>query len=336
MNRDSQRLRLTLVVLVLISFSLIALDSRAGKGGGALSGFRHAADSVVGPVQRGFGTIVHPVGTFISDVAHAGRDGGRVRALDKQVHDLQAQLRGEGDLTRTKKELDALVALAGDKQYTVIAARVTTIGDLSGFDQAATVNVGSNDGVKPYMTVVNGEGLVGRVESVTPFSSTIALADDPNVKVGSRLQRDAHIGVTYGHGVGNMTFTPTDPAVRPRKGDIVETFGSATYVPGVPIGVVTSVAPTLGKTTTTAQVRHFVDYTALDVVGIVVKSARTSNASPTLPPRPTVTVTTGPTVTVTANPGGGTQAGTASAHRSGQVPTSSLTPRSTRSTAAGG
>lgn len=327
MNRDSQRLRLTLVVLVLISFSLITLDSRAGKGGGALGGLRHATNTVFGPIQRGFGTIVHPIGSAFSDLAHAGRDGNRVKSLQKQVQSLQAELRGNGDVTRDKQQLDSLVTLAGDNQYKILAARVTTIGDLSGFDQAATLNAGSRDGIRVYMSVINGQGLVGRVVSVTPFTSTIALADDPNVRVGSRLQRSAEIGITSGHGIGNMTFTPTDPSVRPRKGDIIETYGSSTYAPGIPIGVVTSVAATPGQTTVTAQVHHYVDYTALDVVGVVVESARATAASPVLPPRPTVTVTatTGPTVTVTANPTGGTSSG--SARR--ESTSTSVTPGST-------
>jgi rod shape-determining protein MreC len=327
-NRDSQRLRLTLVVLVLISFSLITLDSRSGKGGGALGGLRHATNTVFGPVQRGFGTVVHPVGSFISDLAHAGRDGNRVRNLQNQVDALQKQLRGDGDITRTKAELASLLALAGENQYDVLPARVTTVGDLSGFDQAATLNVGSRDGIRPYMTVINGQGLVGVVLSVTPFTSAISLADDPNVKVGSRLQRDAHVGITDGHGLGDMTFTPTDPTVRPRKGDVVETFGSSTYAPGVPIGVVTSIAPTPGKITTTATVHHYVDYTALDVVGVIIKTNRTTAAQPILPPRPTVRVTVGPTVTVTATPTGSATNGT----RSSRTPSTSVTPGSTVTT----
>jgi rod shape-determining protein MreC len=168
---------------------------------------------------------------------------------------------------------------------------------------------------------------------VTPFTSTISLADDPNVKVGSRLQRDPEIGITYGHGIGDMTFTPEDPSVRPRKGDIVETFGSSTYAPGVPIGTVTSVSPTPGETTVTAQVKHFVDFTALDVVGVVVETKRTSAAQPILPPRPTVTVTVGPTVTVTATPNGSGNGGHSTTF---STPHTSVTPGSTATTQSGG
>src|SRR5690242_6979041 len=105
MNRDSQRLRLALVVLLLISFTLITLDYRSSKEGGAFGGLRHAATTVFGPIQRGFSSVVSPVGTFFSDIAHAGRDGKKARSLQEQVDKLQAQLRGNADVTRDRAEL---------------------------------------------------------------------------------------------------------------------------------------------------------------------------------------------------------------------------------------
>lgn len=294
---DSRRLRAVLALLLLTSFTLITLDYRSGRGG-ALGGLRTAAGAVFGPLERGVSAVLSPLGQIGSDVIHAGSQGARVRDLQRQVAALQAQLRGSGDLTRDRAELSKLVALAGVGQLSIVPARVVAYGDLSGFDHAVTVNVGSRDGIRPDQTVIAGAGLVGRVVSVAPFSSVVALVIDPNVKVGSRLQRDAHIGITSGHGAAPLTFTPQDPAVRPRVGDVVETFGSSVYAPDIPIGTVTAVAPTAGKITLSAQVRPFVDFTALDLVGIVLVSPRTRPATATLPPRPTVTVT----VTATPTP----------------------------------
>lgn len=289
MNRDSRRLRLVLAVLVLISFSLITLDVRSGRGG-AFSPFRQAASALFGPVERGAASVGRPVGHFLAGLGHTGGDRARADRLQRQVDDLQAQLHSAGDLSRERAELSRLVALASSKRLTVVPARVVSLGDLSGFDKAATLDVGSRDGVRTDMTVVAGGGLVGRVLSVAPFTCTVVLADDPDAVVGARLQRSAEAGLLSGHGNGALTYAPADPNVRPRRGDAVETFGSL-YVPDVPIGTVTSVAPTPGKTTLTATVSPFVDYTGLDVVGVVVQSPRTRPATATLPPQPTRTVT---------------------------------------------
>jgi len=287
--RDSPRLRVVLALLLLTSFTLITLDYRSGRAG-PFGGVRQAVGTLLGPVQRGLGSAFSPVSRLAGDLANAGRDGQRVRDLRRQVAALQTQLRGAGDISRESKQLAGLVTLAGTHQFHLVPARVVAIGGLSGFDFAATLNVGSRDGIRQDLTVINGDGLVGRVLTVTPYTCTVALAIDPNVKVGARLQRDAQIGIASGHGVAPQTFTPTDPTLRPKPGDIIETFGSTVFAAGVPVGTVTTVAPTPGKTTLTAQVRSFVDYTALDVVGVVMPDARTRSATATLPPRPTVTV----------------------------------------------
>jgi len=308
-NRGSQRLRLALVILVLISFSLITLDHRSDRGG-ALGGLRDAVDTVFGPIQRGFGSIFHPIGTFASDVFHAHSRGDRARALQQQVDELQKQLRGNGDIERSRKELNALVTLAGEHQYTLIPARVTSVGGLSGFDNAATLNAGSRDGIKENMTVINGQGLVGRVVRVTPFTSTIALAIDPDLRFYARMVRGGEIGIASGHGQGPMTFTPNSATVFPKKGDVIETFGTTTYAAGVPVGRVLSVSATPGATTKTAQVASYVDFTALDVVGVVVPTQRSATAQPTTPPLPTVTVTvTAPPTTPPPETSAGATAG---------------------------
>ena len=64
-------------------------------------------------------------------------------------------------------------------------------------------------------------------------------------------------------------FSATAPL---SPGDTVVTFGSVggrPYVPGVPVGEVTTVASQPGSLTQTATVRPFADFTGLGVVGVV-------------------------------------------------------------------
>jgi rod shape-determining protein MreC len=63
----------------------------------------------------------------------------------------------------------------------------------------------------------------------------------------------------------------TSAALRP--GQELVTFGSVggrPYVPGVPVGTVTSVTTQPGSLTPTAEVKPFADFTGLGVVGVVV------------------------------------------------------------------
>ena len=66
-----------------------------------------------------------------------------------------------------------------------------------------------------------------------------------------------------------------DQNAAPTKGDTIVTWGSqggAPYVSGVPIGRVTAVFASLRESTQRAVIEPFVDFGALDLVGIVVPS----------------------------------------------------------------
>lgn len=309
MNRDPRRLRIVLAVLVLAAFTLITLDYRAGSSG-PFSSLRRGVNDVFAPVGTGLASAFRPVGHFFGDLGHAGRDGARVRSLQQQVAALQAQLRQQGDVAQQQAELRSLLTFSAAQRLKILPAQVVGLGDASGFNDSVSLNVGSADGVTRDMTVIagttQGGGLVGRVVAVSTHNATVATIIDPNLHVGARLRRQApgagtQAGLANGHGLAPLTFTPNDPAVRPVKGDLVQTYGSATYAAaGIPIGRVISVGPTPGKTGVTASVVPFFDYDGLDVVGVVFAPSQTARATPVLPTvtvRATVTVPTAPTST---------------------------------------
>jgi rod shape-determining protein MreC len=313
-NRDSRRLRIILALLVLTAFTLITLDYRSGKSG-PFSSARSAVSDVFDPVESGLSHVFRPVDHFFADIGHAGRDGGRVRSLQQQVAVLQAQLREQGDVTTQDQQLSQLLQFSAAQRFEIRPAQVVALGDASGFDDEVTIDAGADEGVADAMSVIagttQGGGLVGRVVSVGPHSAIVAVVIDPDFKVASRLHGDdavTHVGITTGHGLAPLTFTPTDPSVRPKRGQLLETYGTATYAAGIPIGTVTTVGATPGQTTLTAQVTPFIDYTGLDLVGVVLKPATGTAPRPVLPTvtvHATVTVTLTPTPHPTGGPTGG-------------------------------
>ncbi|MHB8450424.1 MAG: rod shape-determining protein MreC, partial [Mycobacteriales bacterium] len=296
MNRDSRRTRVVLALLVVTSFTLITLDFRAGKGG-AFAGLRSAVSAVFGPIERAVADVVDPIGRGLSSLTHLGSYSGEVARLTKENQQLQLQLRNDAEVSREVAQLDGLLRLAGQAQDRVVPARVIALGGALGFDWVATIDAGSGDGVRVNMTVINGAGLVGRVKEVGPYTSQVLLAIDPQVTVAARLADNLQIGAVTGGGLGPMTFQAIDPTVHPKRGVQVVTFGSL-YPPGIPIGTVSGIANTPGALAETALVRPYVDFTSLDLVGVVVAPSRSLPRGSLLPPVPTVTVT----VTATPRP----------------------------------
>ena len=102
------------------------------------------------------------------------------------------------------------------------------------------------------MTVLNGDGLVGRVKTSGPSTSTVLLAIDPDSRsaCGSRARwRSASPPArATGPGAGPALL---DGQSTVSAGDRLVTFGSQgdrPYVPGVPVGYVVSVDGTPGLT----------------------------------------------------------------------------------------
>jgi len=126
--------------------------------------------------------------------------------------------------------------------------------------------------------VLNGDGLVGTVASVTPTTATVQLATDAGATVGVRMTGSGQIGALTGT-AGSMTgsaqlkLTMFDSNVVLRPGQTLVTFGSVggrPYVPGVPVGTVSAVTTPPGALSPTALVTPFADFTGLGVVGVVV------------------------------------------------------------------
>jgi rod shape-determining protein MreC len=118
---------------------------------------------------------------------------------------------------------------------------------------------------------------VGRVLSATRTTAVVLLVLDTDSVVGGRLGSNLEIGFLRGRGVtgdrGRLDLDLVDHSVSPATGDVVVTWGSQNgvpYVAGIPIGKVESVYSTPRELAKHAVIDPFVDFTSLDVVGVVV------------------------------------------------------------------
>lgn len=272
--RDSRRGRLVLGVLLSVALVVLTIDHRAGESS-PLRQLRTAGATVLGTVQQ-FGVgVVRPVGAFVQSILDAPSAQRRIDALQKENAELRASLvAGRLDAGRAK-ELERLLGLTRDKGYKVVTANVVARRGLPGFEDSVQIDVGSADGVQPEMTVLNGDGLVGRVLYTSPHSSTVLLISDLASAVGARLEGDKEIGVVHGVGENGrlVQFRLLDSTAPLSRGGRIVSFGSKDgkpYAPGVPIGIIERVEATPGELTRIAYARPYADLTALDVVGVVV------------------------------------------------------------------
>jgi rod shape-determining protein MreC len=251
---------------------------------------RSIGNAVFGPVERAVSGVTGPVGRFFSSLGHLSSYRSDNEKLRKRNQQPLQQLRLSGSDHAELQHLQKLLDLAGRAQFRIVPARVIAFGGALGFEWTATIDVGSKDGVAKNMTVIDGDGLVGRTINVGPTTSTMLLGDDPDFTAGARLARGGEIGHVDGGGRGPMTFTLLGSQNVLRVGDQLVSFasvGDRPFVPEVPIGRITRIVPTPGQLYRTAIVQPYVDYTSLDFVGVVVSTPRTIKRNSLLPPSPT-------------------------------------------------
>jgi rod shape-determining protein MreC len=302
--RSTRRARLVLTILLLAAFSLITLDYRTG----ALEGVRRGAGDVFGPIENGVGDVTHPIGSWFSSIGHLGSYKSQNEALRADI----ARLEGKLNLTVAERDELAqdqkLLHLAGIAQYSIVAARVVAYGSADGFDETATINRGSANGITTGMTVIAGNGLVGRTIHVSRSISTILLANDPTFSIGVRAQGKAlEIGTAQGTGINKpLALQMFNNTALLTPGEALVSFGSTNdkpFVPEVPVGKILNVDPP-GGLERTATVSPFVDFTAINIVAVVTHAPPNIKHDSLLPQKPTPTPTPTVTVRVTVNPSG--------------------------------
>ncbi|WP_128376700.1 rod shape-determining protein MreC [Streptomyces cavernae] len=303
--RDTRESRLLLVLLIAIAFALITVDIRGGEDS-PVDGARHAAAAVFGPVENGVAAAVDPIGNAVAAIRDSDERHDRVARLERENAALKAKL-GSDDRNRSRAtQLDKILKVAGEGQYGIKGAEVIAIGAAQGFSWTITIDVGANDGIKRDMTVLNGDGLVGRVTTVGPNTATVLLANDPDFTVGTRMESTDELGFASGQGDRPLRVELLNGKAKVKKGDRLVTFGSQAdkpFVPGVPVGDVVRVDPSGGDLTRTLYVKPYVSFTRLDIVGVVVEAPARDPRDTVLPDKPKPTPT--PTVTVTVTPSAG-------------------------------
>jgi len=274
--RESRRPRLILGILLLVAFSLVAIDLRADANG-PLGGLKRMTGSVFGPLESATSSLTSPLRGLIGSLTLGGANERRIADLEAEV----ARLRATGsspDSVRRIAEIDDLLRMSQAGQYRMVVAQVIGVGSAQGFAHTVTIDAGQVDGLGVDMTVMAGGGLAGRVVSVSSTSAVVVLITDATNTVGGRLEGSGEIGFVSGTGSDlEIDFKLLDPYGSLKPGDSVLTFGSKSgrpYVPGVPIGIITSVSGTPGQLTRQAKIRPFANMSTLDLVAVVVEPPR--------------------------------------------------------------
>jgi rod shape-determining protein MreC len=270
-TRRNTSQRLTLVILVLVSITLVTLDYR-GEASRGITSVRNDARDILSPVQRVLSDGFRPIGDFFSGAVN----------YESAVNENQQLRRQLGALRREVLQNEAaeqqLQAILGQQHRTYVQNLPTLLaevisGSTSNFEDTFEIDRGTASGVGVGMPVVAGPGLVGIVVSAGSSTSVVQTITDPGVVIGVRLDTPGALPVeAEGQGAGNgLELSGVTATMAPHVGELVYTSGvmGDTLPAGLPVGTVSFVHYSGGSNTKTVQVKPVADLQGVGEVTVL-------------------------------------------------------------------
>jgi rod shape-determining protein MreC len=281
--RDTRGLRVVLSILIVVTLTLIVLDLR-GTGSGITTSLRQVVATAFSPVQVGLAGVTSSTRGWFESIGELQSASTRADALQVENDRLESLVIVSGEDRRRAQELDELLLQSRYLERQVVPARVIAIGPTQRFSWSISLDAGTRDGVSADQSVVTGKGLVGRTIRVSPWSAEVLLLTDPTSSIGARITGSGEIGFVKGTGLSDeLEFDLLDPFAPMKVGDRVLTWGSdegKPFLAGIPVGEVVRVSGTPGQLTRRATVRPFANLSAIDLVGVVIDTPRSTPRQP--------------------------------------------------------
>ena len=177
---------------------------------------------------------------------------------------------------RENEELRKALDLTSKEQQVVVHAEV--IGrDQDSWNNKVTINKGKKDGIKENMAVETTEGMIGRIESVSTYTSIVKLltSEDKQSNASIKINLDkkhSSEGILSNYDVKKGVYIVYlyNDSDEIKKGMQVVTSGKGgVYPSGLLIGTVESVQALNNQTGQTIYVRPVSDFQEFNIVRVV-------------------------------------------------------------------
>lgn len=238
-------------------------------------------------VFYGFGkhlnNVVTTTGGFIDDLINFRSNSTKLKELNAENEKLRQELIEQSDNENKLESLEMLKKslnyVDSNKRNQLVSASI--IGKNEGdWYKTFVIDAGADSGVVKDSIVINGDGVVGIVFSVSnKYSKAISIIDS-RASVSFKISgKETSKGViTTSSDVGSSDFSDVDKLLQgyffdtkaaAEKNDLIVTSGLGLYPENIPIGKISKVTYDKNKSMKYIKVRPSVDFKKLDIVSII-------------------------------------------------------------------
>ena len=260
------------IIALTILFTCISLTNSIPRKTLLLEGFM---SDLVSLPQRLYATAkayVMSNDTYFSNIETLKKENEelkkKIEELEKMAIDYE-QVTAENDVMRSHLKLADRY-----KDYNLVVADIIS-DSATNWEATYIINKGSKDGIKPGMTVITNEGLVGYIETVTNKTSKIISILDAGNSVSSRVSRTRDEIVCKGSVSSteeqNLKIMNIPMGTVLIEGDKIETSGiGGIYPKGLAVGKIVEIVNKKNPIENEAIVKTNVDFNKLETVGVIV------------------------------------------------------------------
>jgi len=279
-RKQVRRRRAVLIGLVLLGFVLLTFTF--GSGSGAVGG---GLGTIFGPFEKVAGSALKPardLANWFDETMDARGDRER---LTSQLEDARALAVAGQVAVQENEQLRKLVQLRQRGNIPGNYSPVTTsVISRSPTVWYSTVGIdkGSGNGVKMDDPVINGDGLVGRVSSVSRGTSVVTLITDSSSAVTAKVLPGGAQGVVRPKlgAPGELVLEFLDDTQDIRRGQAVVTSGwrsdglSSLFPPNLPVAEVRRAPIDEREAIQTVEISPFPDLRNLDLLQVLTGGDR--------------------------------------------------------------
>lgn len=279
-RKQVRRRRAVLALLIVGSFALLTVTYGQGS-----DGMQRGVSTIFSPVQAVADRALKPARDLVNWFDETFDAKGRNERLHGELEVAREQAVGAKAALAENEQLRKLLGLdrsgAIPSGYTPVTGRVISRSPSVWFADVV-IDVGSGDGVEVDDPVINGDGLVGRVDAVTGGSARVTLIADHSSAVTAKIVPSGTQGVMKPM-VGDpddLILDFLDSEKRVGKGQSVVTSGwraqgiESDYPPNLPIGEVVEASLFEQEAQRQVHVRPYADLRDLDLVQVLTGGSR--------------------------------------------------------------
>ncbi|WP_028402945.1 rod shape-determining protein MreC [Ectobacillus panaciterrae] len=271
-----------LIVLLVSIILLVALIGISLKERQKLTWPEQFIKDTVGVVERVFEKPAQAVAGFFQNIEDIKSTYEENKVLKEKL-DKYAELSSKvGELTKENEEFRSILGKKESlRDYNPLHATIIGRNPDKWYDLVA-IDKGAQQGVKKDMAIITEKGLIGKVKSVSQFTSTVELLSSLNRtnRISAFVQGDKTIfGLIEGYDKEKqaLVFTKIPSDAKIKKDQVVVTSGLGGIFPeGLVIGTVIDVTPDDYGLTQTAYVKPAADLNDINNVMVAKRTMLTA------------------------------------------------------------